>query len=265
MKRLISLLLCVCLFLTLTSCDKAQPDEKDGDENVTTTTTTTALIDDSIGGDDNSCAIHAIYYHSFPIVVQKHVGKEKTDAFMQYVETLDKEDRNIVTFLRYCDISKEEFIALNGWEGAMDLPPYNRALFTRQEYVDAIFAENPDPSDWVFSGEAWNSKDGIYQSYYHSIGNALFFYMREKNGEENPTGDYRAAVAPEDRNILAFVEYYKISREDFIAIHGWEDKLDELALEHSVRAPYTYGQFVEAIYGDDPELSEWVFSATVFK
>jgi len=68
---------------------------------------------------------------------------------------------------------------------------------------------------------------------------------------------------PEDVNIVNIVEYCDISREEFIAAYNgmWtEENLDEIAWNHGNGCPYTKNQFLDAIYGDDPELTAWVFA-----
>ena len=263
MKKIFMFALCLVLIVALTAC-RGKTDEKS--TNGGGSTTTTVSNDNAgIGGDAESCVIHSGYYHSYPAVIQKHIGEEKMEAFREYIKSKNDEERNIVTFLVFCGITREEFVALNGWGDSLDEIAHLGAFYTREEFVEAIYGEDEELASWIFSIDAFGSKDGVHQQWYHTTGNALYFYMCEKNGEVDPFGDYYAAIDADERNILALVEFYKITREEFVSIHGWEEKLDELAVEHSVRAPYTYGQFVDAIYGDDEELSEWVFSATVFK
>ena len=73
----------------------------------------------------------------------------------------------------------------------------------------------------------------------------------------------------EDCNIIAFVNYCNLTREDFVKAMEWEDKLDHTADDHALiiggTAPYTYGEFVDAFFGDDPALSQRIFSAEIFK
>ena len=69
---------------------------------------------------------------------------------------------------------------------------------------------------------------------------------------------------PEDVNIINFVRYHGITREEFIekfCSGTWaEGDLDEIVWNHGTGCPYTKRQFVDAIYGDDPELTAWVFA-----
>ncbi len=60
------------------------------------------------------------------------------------------------------------------------------------------------------------------------------------------------------------VQFFGIDRETLIELYGWTNKLDDKATEHFPYAPYTYRQFVDAVYGDDPTLRRWVFNPLVF-
>lgn len=64
-------------------------------------------------------------------------------------------------------------------------------------------------------------------------------------------------------NIVGYVEYHNIPREEFVELMEWDvAKLDELMddKEGNQYCPYTYNQFLDAIYGDDAELTAWVFA-----
>ena len=98
---------------------------------------------------------------------------------------------------------------------------------------------------------------------YHRIpSNLLVVYdstpWKEVIKEDKEEGKYN-----ESFNIINYVEYYNISREEHIELMGWdEEKLDELMedREGNRYCPYTYNQLLDAIYGDDEELKEWVFA-----
>ncbi len=98
---------------------------------------------------------------------------------------------------------------------------------------------------------------------YHRIpGNLLVVYdstpWEEVIKENKEEGKYN-----ESFNIINYVEYFNISREEHIELMGWdEEKLDELMddREGNRYCPYTYNQLLDAIYGDDQELKEWVFA-----
>ena len=98
----------------------------------------------------------------------------------------------------------------------------------------------------------------IHNVYYHRIvGN----YTKEQKeafrnwlGEDFDRNDY---------NIINFVKVNNITREEFIKAYGglWtEENLDEIAWNHGNGCPYTKRQFLDAIYGDDAELTAWVFA-----
>ena len=96
----------------------------------------------------------------------------------------------------------------------------------------------------------------IHSVRYHRIPSNFRAYDIEK-WEEAISGN------PEDFNIENYVDYFDISREEFIKAMGWDvEKLDEKIddQEGPWRCPYTYNQFLDAIYGDDVELKNWVFA-----
>lgn len=103
----------------------------------------------------------------------------------------------------------------------------------------------------------------VHSFYYHAISgdwsgeqiNAFIKYYEENK-------------LPEEKfNIVEFVQFHKITREEYIKMAGWENlptwegDLDKPALAHHKNCPYTYNQFLDAIYGDDAELAEWVFAS----
>lgn len=109
----------------------------------------------------------------------------------------------------------------------------------------------------------------VHQPYYHTVdGNftrkmfadwAQYYEEQIKPYEdsEDPEGGF---------TIVAFVECNNIARKDFPELAGWttydfwDGDLDKPCLVHYKDCPYTYNQFLDAIYGDDEELAEWVFS-----
>lgn len=97
----------------------------------------------------------------------------------------------------------------------------------------------------------------VHDLFYHSIDGRLIKYIGD-----DKMNDFIEAYSDKGElcNIVTFVEFCDISREEYIQIMGWGDVLDQPATEHDDNAPYTYGEFVEAIYGDDAALSERVFA-----
>lgn len=240
------------------------------------------------GGDDKSCVLHNLLYHSIP-VSPSAVGKEVYDAFWEQYGGLSDPDTtypftecnypesNIVNFVKFTGITQEEFIesvwhpdyivSLGGVEAFLNTPfdngnPY--ALFTYGDYFDAIYGNNPHLTAWVFHGRAssvLNDPDWPYQYCYR-----LRSYPEDPlyNLEGYTSYETYRSVAGDSESIIGYVNYAGISREQFIAIYGWGDKLEEKATDHFAYAPYTYRQFVDAIYGDDQALRDWVFDRYVF-
>ena len=100
----------------------------------------------------------------------------------------------------------------------------------------------------------------MYQRYYQ-----LFGYPEDPlyNLEGYTSYETYRSLAGDNESIIGFVEFAGITREKFIEVYGWGDKLDEKATDHFEYAPYTYRQFVDAIYGDDQALRDWVFDRYV--
>lgn len=117
-----------------------------------------------------------------------------------------------------------------------------------------------NPSDGGIGGDLDDCE--VHQFYYHALSG---------NWTEEQFDTFREAHknnggSQEDFNIISFVRCLEITREDFIEVVDWEGNaywegdLDKPALAHYKDCPYTYNQFLDAIYGDDPDLTEWVFS-----
>lgn len=103
----------------------------------------------------------------------------------------------------------------------------------------------------------------VHQGMYHAIsGNfeaglieKYFTYCKDKT----PTDESCTEVG----NIIEFVQWAGITREEYIESQGpfWTtDNLDEIAWNHGKGCPYTKNQFLDAVYGDNEELSAWVFA-----
>lgn len=64
----------------------------------------------------------------------------------------------------------------------------------------------------------------------------------------------------EENNIVNFVAYCGYTREEVMTYEGvTEDMWDEIA-DFGTGCNFTFGQYIDAICGEDPELTEWVFS-----
>ena len=134
-------------------------------------------------------------------------------------------------------------VAKSGWL-TPDTPPVDDPAVTVPAEVPPIGGD---------SGEC--TEHNVY--YHRIVGN---FTKDQKETFRNWLGDdYERS----DYNIVNFVKVNNITREEFIEAYGglWtEDNLDEIAWNHGNGCPYTKNQFLDAIYGDDPELTAWVFA-----
>ena len=141
-------------------------------------------------------------------------------------------------------------VAKSGWL-TPDTPPVDDP---------AVTAPTTEPTEDNVPGIGGDGDDECMEHnlYYHRtvtlfIGERLDSFIAHLG--ENPN--------PEDVNIINIVQYCDISREEFIAAYNglWtEENLDEIAWNHGNGCPYTKNQFLDAIYGDDPELTAWVFA-----
>ena len=248
--------------------------------------TTTTTKPPETGGDEKCCVVHNMY-HSIPVSPDA-VGKEVYDAYWEqcgdlsdpdltYPFTECNEPGNIVDFVKFTGITQEEFIAdvwdqdwmasVGGVEAFLDLPfdngnPY--ALFTYGDYFEAIYGDDPHLTAWVFNSKASSVTDDLDYPYQYCY--RLRGYPEDPlyNLEGYVSYQTYKSLSGNNESIIGFVKYAGISRETFIEAYGWADKLDEKATDHFEYAPYTYRQFVDAVYGDDQALRDWVFDRYVF-
>ena len=254
--------------------------------------TTTTTKPPETGGDEKSCVVHNATYHSIQIGPNQ-VGEELYDAFIdQYMgwgkplpdpdltypfTECNYPESNIVTFVQFCGVTREEFIEYMGWDKLIEEMGEETFLHTRYDnygswhmlytygdVLDAIYGDDPHLTAWVFSAFAPHAHvvgDAMYQRYYQ-----LFGYPEDPlyNLEGYTSYETYRSLAGDNESIIGFVEFAGITREKFIEVYGWGDKLDEKATDHFEYAPYTYRQFVDAIYGDDQALRDWVFDRYVF-
>ena len=249
-------------------------------------TTTTTTKPPETGGDEKCCVVHNMY-HSISVSPDA-VGKEVYDAYWEQCGDLSDPDltypftecndpANIVDFVKFTGITQEEFIAdvwdqdwmasVGGVEAFLDLPydngnPY--ALFTYRDYFDAIYGDDPHLTAWVFNSKASSVADDLDYPYQYCY--RLRSYPEDPlyNLEGYPSYKEYSSLSGNNESIIGFVNYAGITREKFIEVYGWADKLDEKATDHFEYAPYTYRQFVDAVYGDDQALRDWVFDRYVF-
>lgn len=266
------------------------------------TTQPTENSDDGsgIGGDKWECPVHSELYHSLDgelyDYVSKLVGEERLKVYFEeskldetnydttypYLDCLYP-NSGLPKFLEAFNITREQFIEAMGWGDFLDHVyqqgyPYfddgHYYLFTYGEFVDALYGDDPHLTAWVFHDTVSYADEQKYQDFYYDDrvmfkrnGDPVWDYVYE-NYDSDARSQYEIvcnSVGGEDAdNIIHLVQYFEISKEKFIELYGWENKLDEKATEHFPYAPYTYRQFVDAIYGEDATLCSWLFNKNVF-
>jgi hypothetical protein len=259
---------------------------------VSTPPTTTTTEPPAIGGDEKSCVVHNATYHSIQIS-SNQVGKELYDAFIdQYMgwgkplpdpdltypfTECNYPESNIVNFVRFCGVTREEFIEYMGWDKLIEEMGEETFLHTRYDnygswhmlytygdVLDAIYGDDPHLTAWVFNSKASSVADDLAYPYQYCY--RLYSYPEDPLYNLEGYTSYKTykSLSGDSESIIGFVEFAGIPREKFIEVYGWGDKLDEKATDHFEYAPYTYRQFVDAIYGDDQALRDWVFDRYVF-
>ena len=256
--------------------------------------TTTTTEPNGTGGDEWSCDGCSYLYHTFDVDLIRYIGSERFHAWIDAQSTLPPDrtypyhdccypDSTIIACVEYFGVTREQFVEIMGWEDVLDCPfdsMYNEDepspyLYTYGDYLDAIYGDDPHLTAWVFgtgiAEVATYEDDWQYQRYY--LPDYDIFYpdplVTYAGGDPWTEGGsvytfIQQYGRKEEGNLIAFVEYFGITREKFIEVYGWADKLDEKATDHFEYAPYTYRQFVDAIYGDDQTLRDWVFDRYVF-
>lgn len=236
--------------------------------------------------------------------VSNLVGEEKYNAYMQKKDADGKQtffkdttypyecyspgSEGLPGYLKEWGITREQFIEAMGWGDFLDHVyqegyPYveegSYYHFTYRDVVDAIYGDDPHLTAWVFHNTANHADLHSYQDFYYDDwvyitrhGDPVWDYIYENyRGFTNTKDAIRefstACKALEDEepdNVFHLVQHFGIDRETFIGLYGWKNKLDEKATEHFPYAPYTYRQFVDAVYGDDAILRSWIFNPLVF-
>lgn len=222
-------------------------------------------------------------------------GQKEADRTYPY-QDCNYPASNIVDFIRKFGITREQYIRARGYDKFIekmgeeaflnhryvwgdpteDEPTWE--LFTYGEYLDAIFGDDPLLTQWVFTAQVSTTVEN--QEYYDLEWQGQYFYVPHQYPADEPLVTYlkglskwedrgayalyNSFTAVEMRNITDFMIFCGIDRETYISVYGWEDKLDEKATEHYQNAPYTYRQYVDAVFGDDDTLRRWVFGQYVF-
>ena len=217
------------------------------------------------GGDMNACQVHSQRYHTIDGWLIDFASEERFEEFCQ---TYDGEDMTIFAFVDYFDITREQFIEAMRWEGHLTEQMSEHEPYTKGMYVDALFGDDVVLTEWLFSGDIMDENNyppvdvmmyegecPAHQAAYHRIPKELFSVVSHQRWL-----DYLRyyGTRGEGANIVTFVAYCEISREDYIHAMGWEDRLHEIAAEYG---EYTCGEVVDAIYGGAPFFREKLFES----
>lgn len=127
-------------------------------------TTTTAHLEGT-GGDQHACEKHVTFYHTFDGRLIDYVGSDKVHAYLEkngwlntyHLTGEEREQINIVHFLKYFGITKQELIAAMGWEDVLDenadMSGYFNIQYTYREIADALYSDAQGLIDQVFAYE----------------------------------------------------------------------------------------------------------------
>ncbi|MBR0446847.1 MAG: hypothetical protein IIX28_00015 [Clostridia bacterium] len=143
-------------------------------------------------------------------------------------------------------------VAKSGWL-TPDTPPVDDPAVTA-------------PTDITNNPDGMGGQDlgcSIHNENYHAISG---------NFDKDKVAEYVAFCLSKDErtdgcndpcNIVEFIQMSGVTREEYIDAVGWtEDDLNERVdyISNTRKAPYTKQQWLDAIFGSDPKLSEWVFA-----
>ena len=129
-------------------------------------TATTTVRPSGVGGDENVCDKHVMFYHSIDGRLEVLVGPDKVTAYLQengWLNTsqLTKEEREQITvvhFLKYFGITKQEFISAMAWTDILDekaqMSGYFNENYTYREIADALYSDDRTLIDQVFARES---------------------------------------------------------------------------------------------------------------
>ena len=173
---------------------------------------------------------------------------ERRDAYV----ARQKQKRQLVMKITSvaCALVLVALVGVGVWQGA---PADTAPMVDAPQTTTPTTAPTKDTGPGI-GGD--NKECTVHNMMYHALcGN---FTAEQCDGFLDSLGEN---YDPEENNIVNFVRYAGITREEFIEYQVWDkDALDEIVWEHGNGCPYTKNQFLDAIYGDNPELSAWVFA-----
>ncbi len=127
---------------------------------------TTTVRLSSIGGDENACHKHVMFYHGIDGRLEVYVGPDKVKAYLQengwlntaQLTAQEREQITVVHFLKHFGITKQELIVAMGWADILDQKAemysgYYNAQYTYREMADALYSDDQALVDEVFAYE----------------------------------------------------------------------------------------------------------------
>lgn len=131
-------------------------------------TTTTAHLEGT-GGDQDSCEKHVMFYHGVDGRLIDYVGSDAMKAYLKeygientsHLTREEREQYNVVHFLKHFGMTKEAFISAMGWTDMLDEKPntevigigYYNDQYTYREMADALYSGDQALIDQVFYHE----------------------------------------------------------------------------------------------------------------
>jgi len=226
------------------------------------------------------CTQHNPMYHDL-----SRFNADMVQKFKSAYAREDKEQLNVVNFVKYLkktyttydfcgyyDFSLEkdrDKIAVDHGEGC----PY-----TYGQFYYAVFGSDPALTAWVFAPtstwpqaaewppqgawppEGYGYKKKVICTQHKPAYHDLSYFPAEMVEE------YQASVPSGDEekyNLFDFINYHQMNRASVAHYLGFPDHLskamDEVATLFGKDGTYTYNQFLDAIYGNDPALTQRVF------
>ena len=195
----------------------------------------------------------------------KNYDEIARDVFAYRDEYVARQKRTRKTVMRItsvaCAFAVVAAVGVGLWQGGdRDQIPVDPATPSQSETTKLTESTPPttqptDPDDGPgIGGDSDDDECKEHNFFYHHIGG---------NFTNEQWDTFLAVYSGEDINIVNFVRFHNITREEYIEAQGgmWtEENLDEIAWNHGNGCPYTKNQYLDAIYGDDPELTAWVFA-----
>lgn len=173
---------------------------------------------------------------------------ERRDAYVAQQKQKRKTVMKITSVA--CAFAVVAAVGVGLWQGGAfdtEVPPVEEP---NENATTTAPTENDGPG---VGGDISDEDCQVHNFYYHMI--AHF--------PDELIDSFLESYSGEDINVVNFVQFHGITREEFIASYNgmWtEENLDEIVWNHGNGCPYTKNQFLDAIYGDDPELTAWVFA-----